>query len=294
MKLSIYTFVRNGLYYDYHVVDMLKHHLPFADEIIVNEGYSDDGTYERISRLDPKIRIFRSQWGQAKDFNWFVRFKDEARQRCTGDWCILLDCDEFIPEWEFDRIRRFLRQTDGDTAALRLMNFYGNYRVYHRAPEKAGWPDRKTVLHRNLPEMEVWGDGSNVRHRGSRDSQEEMPAFTCHHFGFVRHAARLREKWKNLQGSMHLGRRKWFNLPSFLFNWLPHDWNDPQFVPDLEVYDGPFIHAVRENPNEFVRDRYALLHRLRREAAGSDGGRSGKMLLPMPRSELASQKARRN
>jgi len=56
MLLSIYTCVRNGIYYDFHVVEMLKHHLPLADEIVVHEGYSDDGTYEAIAGLDPKIR----------------------------------------------------------------------------------------------------------------------------------------------------------------------------------------------------------------------------------------------
>ena len=59
MKLSIYTFVQNGLYYDFHTVAMLKHHIPLVDEIIVNEGYSTDGTYEAICDLDPKVKVFR-------------------------------------------------------------------------------------------------------------------------------------------------------------------------------------------------------------------------------------------
>ena len=60
MLLSVYTYVKNGLHYDFHVVEMLKHHLPLADEIVVNEGYSTDGTYEAIASLDSKIRITRS------------------------------------------------------------------------------------------------------------------------------------------------------------------------------------------------------------------------------------------
>ena len=47
MTISLYTFVRNGLELDFHVVQMLRHHLPLVDEVIVNEGYSTDDTFER-------------------------------------------------------------------------------------------------------------------------------------------------------------------------------------------------------------------------------------------------------
>jgi hypothetical protein len=253
MRLSIYTFVKNGLFNDYHVVDMLRHHLPLADEIVVNEGYSTDGTFEAIRDLDPKVKAFRTHWGKADSFDWFLNFKNESRKRCAGDWCVLLDCDEFIPEWEFDRLRRHLDTTADDLAALRLTNFYGSYRVYHTRPDKPNWPDRKVVVHRNRPDVEVWGDGSNVRLVGRPDAAAGAE-FACHHFGFVRSAARLREKWRNLQGDLHNGRRKWFKLPSFLFDLMPHRWDDPQFRDDLAVYEGPYLKAVRDNPAEFVRD----------------------------------------
>jgi glycosyltransferase involved in cell wall biosynthesis len=258
MRLSIYTFIRDGIFYDYHAIDMLKHHLPLADEIVVNEGYSSDGTYEKISTIDPKIKIFRTQWDGNKCFNWFVSFKDEARKRCTGDWCILLDCDEFIPEWEFEELRAYLEETKELTVPVELINFYGNYKVYNVHPQNVGWPHRKRIIHRNLPDMEVWGDGSNVRLKNTdEDTAPAAKEFTCHHFGFVRKAARLRQKWRNTQ-SIYPGRKRWFSVPGFVFDLLPHDWKDPQFLDDLALYEGPFIKAVRENPNEFVRDGFQL------------------------------------
>ena len=108
MRLSLYTFVKNGIHFDFHVVEMLKHHLPLADEIVINEGHSTDDTFERVSAIDPKIRVFRSEWGEPGNFEWFTRFKNAAREKCTGDWCVYLDCDEFIPEWEFEDIWRFI------------------------------------------------------------------------------------------------------------------------------------------------------------------------------------------
>src|SRR5438270_6711227 len=99
MLLSIYTYSKSGLFYDLHVADMLKHHLPLADEIVVNEGYSTDGTYERISAIDPRISIFRNQWAEPSDiYNWYISLKDAPRHHCRGEWCLHLDADELVLE----------------------------------------------------------------------------------------------------------------------------------------------------------------------------------------------------
>jgi len=112
MKVSLYTIVRNGLYLDLHVEAMLRHHLPLVDEIVVNDGFSSDGTYERITSIDPKIKVFQEEWDVGdKPGMLYALCKNHARVKCSGDWCILLDCDEFIPEWEFPLIRQALETT---------------------------------------------------------------------------------------------------------------------------------------------------------------------------------------
>ena len=266
MKLSIYTCVRDGLYHDYHVVPMIRHHLAFADEIVVHDGNSTDGTFEAIAAIgSDKIKMFRSDWGKPTGLEWITRFKNAARQRCTGDWAINLDCDEFIPEWDFGPFREWLAGTPAgtDVLPLRVVNFYANYRVYHRDPAKVPWPDVKWNVHRNRPDIEVYNDGSNVRRAGDEATRPPVEArFACHHFGFVRNPARLRQKWRNVLANLYRKRdgkpTKWFNLPTLLFDLFPHRWNDPQFMPDLAVYDGPHVQAVRDNPDEFVRDRLKL------------------------------------
>jgi hypothetical protein len=261
MRLSLYTFVRNGLYFDFHIVDMLKHHLPLADEIIVNEGYSRDGTYEAIKDIDAKIKLFRHNWDTSDPKTWHMKFKNEARKSCTGDWCLLLDSDEFIPEWEFPCIRDFINSTDRIIASLSYINFYANYKIYHNKPELMNWPVKKAVLHRNLPDIEVWGDGSNVR-QIDKNIPVTGPIATCHHFGFVRNASRLRQKWR-MQHFMHrhgsTRKPRWDWMPSFIFDLLPHRWDDPDIMPYLVMYGGPIVKAVRDNPKEFVRDGFKTI-----------------------------------
>jgi hypothetical protein len=274
MRLSLYTFVKDGLYFDFHVVDMLKHHLPLADEIIVNEGFSSDGTYEAINGLDPKIKVHRLEWDTSDVKTWYLKFKEQARRLCSGDWCILLDCDEFIPEWEFDRIREFIRNAKKPIAQMKYVHFYANYRVYNRSPEKYRWPVTKAVIHRNLPEMRVWGDGSNVLLGDGADAPDTVDetTFECHHFGCVRHAARLRQKWRMQYKINFAEKPKFDRTPGFVYDWLPHKWDDPDFLNDLAVYDGPLVKAVRDNPAEFVRDDWRLLELLQSRVAQS--GRS--------------------
>ena len=255
MFLSVYTYVKNGLHYDFHVVEMLKHHLPLADEIVVNEGYSTDGTYEAIASLDPKIRITRTHWEKpGNTFEWYSVLKNHARLQCSGEWCLHLDADEFVPEWEFQRMREMLKSCSAQMLPLRMIDFYGNYKVYDTKP--LCW--RKMILHRNSPEIEFWGDGANVRIRNEPFEWGDAPLqFNVHHFGSVRHAARLREKW-HIQGRMY-GKGKKLKIPGFVFNLVPHDWRDPQFLSKLAIYEGPYIKAVRDNAQEFVRDNFTLL-----------------------------------
>jgi glycosyltransferase involved in cell wall biosynthesis len=264
MKISIYTAVRNGIENDFHVEAMLRHHAPLVDEIVVNEGYSSDGTYERIQNISKNIVIFRTHWGSAEDINWYVRFKEEARKRCTGDWCILLDCDEFIPEWEFEKLRAALSHTNEMMLSADFINFYGNYRVFHGAPGIVNWPARKMIVHRNDPQLEIWGDGSNVKIRQHDFAWGvARPIITVHHFGMVRDPGTLRYKWWT-QGRRFRGRVGLLRPPRVLFNMFPHDWMDAQFFENLVLYDGPLIAAVREQPAEFVRDKMLLVRELER------------------------------
>lgn len=272
MKLSIYTFVRNGLFFDYHVVEMLKHHVPLADEIIVNEGYSTDGTYEAIKDLDAKIKVHRFHWDRSDPATWHLKFKNQARQLCSGDWCILLDCDEFIPEWEFDRLRSHLERTEASILRVRYTHFYANYRVYQHNEEREMPPHFGWRIHRNLPDIQVIGDGSDVRSvAGARFEHDSHNAFECHHFGEVRHASRLRQKW-HVQARQHAKNARWSWVPSFLFDVLPHRWLDSDILPRLHIYDGPLMRCVRDNPKEFVRDGLKVYKFLQSQGKGAPRG----------------------
>jgi glycosyltransferase involved in cell wall biosynthesis len=255
VTLSIYTFAKDALFFDYHIVDMLRHHLPLADEIVVCEGHSTDGTYEAVSGLDPRIRVFRRHIDTSDPKSWLRSAKDHARRECRGDWCLLLDCDEFVPEWEFDGLRKYIATTTHDIASATYTHFYANYKVFYDNPSRPFPPRQKRILHRNRPDIEILGDGSDVRITGrGNEGVDGTFQFACHHFGEVRNAARLRHKWR-VQLRRDVGGQ-WDWVPSFVYRFFPHNWLDADVLQYLHAYDGPFVKAVRDNPNEFVRDGF--------------------------------------
>jgi len=255
---------------------MLRHHLPLADEIVVNEGYSTDGTFDAIRSIDPKIKIFRSVWETPKDEAWAIGFKEFAKQKASGDWCIHLDSDEFIPEWEFSTIRERLQSSESFMHSVEFLNFYANYKVLHAFPEKSNWPPRKMIVHRNLPEIEFWGDGSNIKIAGSRFDWNDGPQLcSVHHMGMIRDPAVLREKWW-LQGRAMAGKGGRFKPPKILFKLFPHDWKDPEFLDYLRPYEGPFIQAVTDDPGEFVRDKWSLYNYIKGRNSSAIGLNSQK------------------
>jgi len=137
---------------------------------------------------------------------------------------------------------------------VKFYNFYGNYRVYHADPASVRWITKKMIIHRNVDSLEFWGDGSNLKEKGKPFTwATSTREFTVHHFGSVRHPGRLREAWWSA-GRFRAGRSITFRPPPFIFNLFPHKWKDPDFMPGLRIYDGPYISAVREHPEAFVRD----------------------------------------
>ncbi len=66
MKVSGFTFVRNGVKYDYPFIESINSLLPICDEVIVAVGQSEDDTLNRIKLFhSPKIKILETIWDES-------------------------------------------------------------------------------------------------------------------------------------------------------------------------------------------------------------------------------------
>ena len=63
MKVCGFTIVRNGIKYDYPVVESIKSILPLCDKMVVAVGKSEDATLDLIRSIDSeKIIIIETVW----------------------------------------------------------------------------------------------------------------------------------------------------------------------------------------------------------------------------------------
>ncbi|MCO5724021.1 glycosyltransferase family 2 protein [Robiginitalea marina] len=122
----------------------------FADEIIVVDSYSSDGTYEYLLN-HPQVKAMQHP------FENFTQQKTYALQQASNDWILFVDADEVVPE----ALRQEIVQTIGSNTphaafwfyrkfmfGKKPLNFSGwqtdkNYRLFRKS--KARFSDRKLV-----------------------------------------------------------------------------------------------------------------------------------------------------
>ena len=142
MRVSCFTFIRNGTKLKYPFVESIRSALPLCDEFIVAVGDGQDDTRERVSRSAiRRIRHHRHRLEPAtctgRDFV-HAQQKMIAHYNCTGDWAFYIEGDEILHEDDVEIVRvgdaTPLRQSEGGSALFRLSPFQRQRRM--------GWRQR--------------------------------------------------------------------------------------------------------------------------------------------------------
>lgn len=205
MKVSGFTFLHNASVLGYPYVESIRSILPVVDEFIVNIGFSEDDTLDRVRSIDdPKIRIIESAWNEKMIDKGYVYAQQKmiAHFNCTGDWAFYLEGDEVIHERDLPVIRRAMQQhvSNPQVEAL-VFDYYHFYGAPDRVAISPGWYRRAPRIIRNTIRS-YSPDGlffvvleKNMRGRYPRAALAGAPIY---HYGHVRSMIHMREKVKRV------------------------------------------------------------------------------------------------
>jgi hypothetical protein len=164
MKISGFSYVRNGFDYGVPFIEAIQSALPICDEFIIAVGDSTDGTREAIVNLNSdKIKIIDTIWDSNLKTGGqiFAQQTNIALDQITGDWAFHIQADEVIHENQISNIKKAIEKYDSDHQVdgfiLPFLHFWGGYNYYRNT--------------RRVHNFEVRVFRNNLGARSYRDSQ---------------------------------------------------------------------------------------------------------------------------
>ena len=206
MKVSAFTFIKNGQILGYPFLQSIQSILPIVDEFVINVGNSEDDTLRLIRSInDKKIRVIESNWNETMQSRGYVYGQQKmiAQFNCTGDWAFYIEGDEVYHEDDLEKIRKSMEMHLNDKKVEALVfdfnHFYGNANSVLNSP---GWYRSEARIIKNsvrsyAPDGLFWLVlESNKKGRYPRAKHTGV---CCYHYGWARSEEQMNLKSSKVQ-----------------------------------------------------------------------------------------------
>ena len=223
MKISGFSFVKNGEKLYYPFAESVQSILPVVDEFVVavGAGDNDDTTREKLAAIgDPKIRIIDTVWEEEYFDRGIINAiqTDIAKEACSGDWLFYLQADEVVHEKYLPvieaRCQELLDKDRAEGLLFKYKHFWGDYEHYHTGH---GWYPFEIRIIRNRPEIHSWQSAQSFRRFDHYDNPRQAHGHhklnvalvdaEIYHYGWVRPPHLMQNKRRALD-SVHWGSRR--------------------------------------------------------------------------------------
>lgn len=199
MKVCGFSFVRNGIAYDYPFVEAIKSILPVCDHFIVAVGNSTDATLDVVRALDPKVQVIETVWDDTLRAGGRVLAveTDKAFQAIPAeyDWAFYIQGDEVVHEKYLPAIRQALEHHHPDPRVEGLLfnytHFFGSYDFVGL---RHSWYRREIRLVRNRKDIFSYRDAQGFRKAPNDKLRVKLIDAYVYHYGYVREPEALQRK----------------------------------------------------------------------------------------------------
>lgn len=208
MKVCGFSFVRNGVKFDYPFKEAIRSILPLCDEVIVAVGKSDDGTLEMVQSIDPKVRVIETVWDETirKGGEVFASETNKAFQAIPAeyDWAFYIQGDEVVHEKYLPVIKKAMEDNLADKKVEGLLfNYLHFFGSYDYVGAKYSWYRREIRIVRNQKEIFSFKDAQGFRIRDNKKLCVKLIDAYIYHYGWVREPTAL---YKKIQSNIRLYR----------------------------------------------------------------------------------------
>ncbi|MFY7879158.1 MAG: glycosyltransferase family 2 protein [Lacibacter sp.] len=210
MRVCGFSFIRNGIKYDYPFEQSLKSILPLCEKVVVAVGQSDDETLKRVKALDPKIEILETVWddGQKEGGRVLALETDKAFQAVSAeyDWAFYIQGDEVVHEKYYPAIRKSMEQHLNDKRVEGLLfNYHHFFGSYDYVGSKYSWYRREVRIIRNDKSIFSYRDAQGFRKKPNEKLHVKLIPAAIHHYGWVRNPAAMQQK---INANIHIYMRE--------------------------------------------------------------------------------------
>ena len=209
MKVTGFTFIRNGVKLDYPIVEAIQSILPICDDFVVAVGNSEDDTLGLIQAIDPsKIRIIETIWDDSLRENGAVLAVETNKAfqaiDSDSDWAFYIQGDEVIHEHYLPIIKsameRFKDEKKVDGLLFHYRHFYGSYDYV--GASNSWYKDEIRVI-KNDKSIYSFKDAQGFR-KGDNEKLNVIgiPAYV-NHYGWVKDPRAMQQKQESFHKLWH-------------------------------------------------------------------------------------------
>ena len=207
MKVTGFTFIRNGLKYDYPFVEAIKSILPLCDEIIVAVGKSDDDTRNTVTSLGNKIKIIDTVWDDSLRKGGkvlaFETNKAFAEVSLDSDWAFYIQGDEVLHEKYIPEIKaKMLKFKDDKSIDGLLFDYKHFYGSYDYLGASNNWYRKEIRITRSSKNIYSYRDAQGFRKNNNKKLRVKPINACIHHYGWVKEP-------KAMQGKQEIFHKLW-------------------------------------------------------------------------------------